>query len=294
MGILDGMMSGVAGAASGVAGASKDIYDHQQAQQHDIDMQNLAEQKAKNLAQWNVEMANQQRAARVERIQDAEKSIIAPQMANQYNSSDSAVSDLANSGNPVSQDVLDTIQQAKDNTQKSLMSNPDNIVAGAAASGDIDPDKLMQTNSKQEIAQMNNQMKEAMNNNKYDTLFEIAKMKGDFGMQLHAMKEAKDGTDSVMAHAVFNSAEQAIRDNNTTIGQLNGELNNVRQGTPEYTDRHNTINQLRTQNQQYRQQQVDMAKSFGFKMPDLRPVDNSTVKPPQPVKVWDPKSGTFK
>jgi hypothetical protein len=198
-------------------------------------------------------------------------------------------------------DYYDAIAQQKtDAVQAAVQKAQADPMAGAEAQAQYSGDygALASQSNKMEIAQMNNAMREAMNNNRYDTLFQIAQMKGDFSMQMKAMSSAKDGTDNVMAHTVFNSSEQAIRDNNKTIDQIGRELADAgisptKSGKPNpaYQIRQDTINNLRNENKQYRQRQEDMAEKFGFSMPALRPVDDSDASPvvaPAPAKPFNP------
>jgi len=144
----------------------------------------------------------------------------------------------------------------------------------------------------------------AINSNKYDTLMAIANLKGDFAMQLQAMKGAAGGTDKVMAHNVFMAGEQAIRDNNTNIGQLQSELRSLQsassnlrpksQEVQDNVDRQKAVTQqiddLRARIPLLQDRQQAIAAQFGFDLPPI-PRAPSAAPAPAPAPSGQPSGG---
>ena len=290
-------------AAAGDSGAASIQGNIDQQNKLDLLQQrsDLETAKAQTLAKFNsdlaISQASQQRADQVARIGAAQDGLIQGRMAQKYAGSDAAVADAAagNTDMPLTQDQQDVIAQSKADTIAALKGNKDLYLQAAQQTGDLGPDKIATL----QMADDKREMQAALNANKYDTLIQVANIKGDFAMQLAAMKGAAAGNDKVMAHVVFQSGEQAIRDNNTQISQLdreiatsNAALGNVVNSRDKAAAQANIDslvaqrNDLRARIPALQDRQAAIAKNFGFSLPEIpkaAPAKPSDPPPQAPV-----------
>jgi len=153
MGILLSAMAGAGDA--GVQSMNQNI-----AQLNALDLEkqrsDLAEQKARSLAQFtnqlSIDSANQQRQAQADRIAGAQGGIINGVLAQKYADADAAAAGQTDA--PLTPEQQAVVDAARAKDASALQADPHTYVKAAMATGDLDPKTVASLTDKTDMAQM--------------------------------------------------------------------------------------------------------------------------------------------
>lgn len=271
MGIILGAMAGAADAGGKVI---NDYYAQQQrleAQEHQSD---LELNKAKLLNNYQVQLANQQRQALVDRTNAGRDQIVQGVIAKNAQGDGGSDYTTDTDSTPATYDELQSEDQTNPAFQPTDRQIRDATIQAAINNGDITPSDLMKDTSKNDIAQLRAEGYQA----KTDTMLMIAQLKADAAKEREQSGKVSASTVTML----LNSENKNIDATKSLIGTLTRQLPDLA-GAKHKEERDSIQSQIAEYKNDIKNSKATKnlyLKQLGYPTVDDLPEDDKTILAP--------------